>query len=58
MDEADFWPRLEWRVCRELAGVRDLQLRHWWCDGFLPDAFDADTVPERVTGRVYIGSNG
>lgn len=53
MDEAAYWTALEYRVCRELAGMRDKQLRAWWCDGFIPETFD--TGIGCVTGRVWMG---
>ncbi|HWE94327.1 MAG TPA: hypothetical protein VG269_10210 [Tepidisphaeraceae bacterium] len=52
MDEAEYWPYLEFRICRELAGMREKSLRGWWCDGFIPESFDADR--RCVTGRVWM----
>ena len=37
MDEKDFWSRLEWRICSELAQFEDKSLRHLWCDGLIPE---------------------
>jgi hypothetical protein len=37
MSPNDFWSALEFRVCRELAGVPDTSIRFWWCDGFIPE---------------------
>lgn len=37
MAENDFWTALEFRICRELAGVPDNSVRFWWCDGFIPE---------------------
>ena len=37
MNEADYWVSLEFRVCREFAGMPEKLLRGLWCDGFVPD---------------------
>ena len=42
MTEADYWLRLEFRVCRELAGMEDKALRSLWCDGFIPEVYWLD----------------
>jgi hypothetical protein len=55
MTEPDFWPRLEYRVCRELAGLRDNSLRALWCDGFLPHTLHIDAPGPRITGHTWIG---
>ena len=57
LDESDFWVNLEFRVCAELAGLRDRRFRSLWCDGFLPDTVvtDADAHATRIVGRVWMG---
>ena len=42
--EHEYFGHLEMRVSRELAGMRQKELRYLWCDGFIPDEF-------RVVGR-------
>ncbi len=37
MTESDFWTHLEFRLCREFAGLPDNHLRSLWCDGFIPE---------------------
>jgi hypothetical protein len=54
MDEAEYWKRLEFRVCRELEGMRDNQLRFLWCDGFNPEEYLTDDGSPRITGRAWI----
>jgi hypothetical protein len=56
MTEADYWPRLEFRVCRELAGMEDKALRFLWCDGFIPEQYLLDDPTPRITGRAWIGT--
>lgn len=53
MDEADFWLHLEYRVCTELAGAREKELRAWWCDGFIVGMYESERG--RITGRVWMG---
>ena len=52
--EADYWPRLEFRVCRELAGMEESALRFLWCDGFIPEQYLLDDPTPRITGRAWI----
>jgi prolyl-tRNA editing enzyme YbaK/EbsC (Cys-tRNA(Pro) deacylase) len=37
--EGGYWARLEYRVCREFAGMKDRGLRHLWCDGLVPERY-------------------
>ncbi|MBE1533522.1 hypothetical protein [Actinomadura algeriensis] len=57
MVEADYWPALEYRVCRELQGFADDRLRSLWCDGFLPDEVDLRAPEPRIRGRAWIGDD-
>jgi hypothetical protein len=54
VDEGDFWLSLEYRVCREFAGLNDRFLRHLWCDGFLPKRYLLDHSEPRITGWAWI----
>jgi hypothetical protein len=54
--EAEYWGRLERRVCRELAGMEERALRFLWCDGFMPEQYLLDDSTPRITGAVWIGS--
>lgn len=56
MDEAEYWTRLEYRICRELAGMRAGGLRDWWCDGFVPETLDEGRGV--FSGRVWMGRGG
>ncbi len=53
MDEADYWARLEYRVCREFARMGQ-HLRSLWCDGFIPEQYFLDDAIPRITGRAWI----
>jgi len=59
MDERDFWLKLEYRVCREIDGLRSPtpDLKGLWCDGFIPEQFEAG-VPSQYVGRVWMGRGG
>jgi hypothetical protein len=54
VDEAEYWASLEYRVCREFAGMRDNHLRYLWCDGFLPARYVLDPPTPRITGTAWI----
>lgn len=55
MDEADYWVALEFRVCREFAGMPlKNRLRDLWCDGFIPEQYFLDDPSPRITGRAWI----
>jgi hypothetical protein len=53
--EGDYWVSLEYRVCREFAGMKDRGLRHLWCDGFVPERYLLSGPEPRVTGRAWVG---
>ena len=55
MDESRFWPALEYRVCREMAGVEECASLSMWCDGFVPYLEDIEVHTNRIEGRVWIG---
>jgi hypothetical protein len=52
VDGTEYWRHLEFRICRELAGMREKNLRAWWCDGFIPELLDA--TRGCFTGRVWM----
>jgi hypothetical protein len=54
MDEAEFWGRLEFRLCREFAGLPEGRYRNFWCDGFIPQQYFLDGPSPRITGRCWI----
>jgi hypothetical protein len=54
MVESDYWVNLEFRVCRELAGMRDNHLRFWWCDGFIPEHYCLDGPSPCIKGQAWI----
>jgi hypothetical protein len=54
MDEATFWASLEYRVCRELAGMPENKLRYLWCDGFIPRQYFLDEPTPRITGTAWV----
>jgi O-acetyl-ADP-ribose deacetylase len=58
MPEAEFWGRLENRVCRELAAMPAKELRALWCDGFVPVEYLLDDPAPRIAGRAWIGRDG
>ena len=55
MDESDFWDHLEYRVCHEIEGLRQPELRRFWSDGFIPVQYDLDVPSPRILGRVWMG---
>lgn len=55
MDEREYWLRLEYRVCRELDGLRHTEARPYWCDGFEPSRYVLDGRQPRVIGHVWMG---
>lgn len=54
MDESQYWTNLEYRVTRELQGMRDNRVRFLWCDGFSAEEYLVSDVPPRINGRVWI----
>src|SRR5436189_6097823 len=53
LNEPDYWLRLEYRVCREFAGMPDNR-RYLWCDGFLPTEYLIEDPTPRIMGRAWI----
>lgn len=54
MDEAYFWGSLEFRLCREFAGLPQRRHQYFWCDGFAPSEYILDGPSPRITGRCWI----
>jgi hypothetical protein len=54
MTEEDFWTRLEYRVCAELAGMDDKALRRLWCDGIVPRQYLVDVEVPQIIGYAWI----
>ena len=54
MNEPEYWVRLEYRVCREFAGMPQTHLRYLWCDCFIPGQYLLDDPTPRITGRAWI----
>jgi hypothetical protein len=52
--EDEFWIALEFRVSGEFPGMADKQLRHFWCDGFIPEQYLLDDLMPRIVGRAWI----
>lgn len=54
MDEKHFWGSLEFRLCREFAGLPERRYQYFWCDGFAPSEYILDGPSPRITGRCWI----
>jgi hypothetical protein len=50
----NFWELLEYRICRELAGFSDNQLRFLWCDGLEPTEIVQDEHGQSIVGKAYV----
>lgn len=55
MHEEEYWDRLEYRVCQEIAGLKLADFRAYWCDGFIPLTYEFPDPSPRIVGRVWIG---
>ena len=58
MDEKEFWSRLEWRICSELAQFDDKSLRHLWCDGLVPERVEYRDGAAFIVGHAWFGNDG
>ena len=56
MSEDEFWVSLEFRVCREFAGMSQNHIRGLWCDGFESRRWSLDEPRPRIVGRAWICS--
>jgi hypothetical protein len=52
--EADYWASLEYRVCREFAGMPEDHLSSLWCDGVIPSKYLLHEATPRITGTAWI----
>lgn len=53
--EADFFSRLEYRLCREFAAVRPPDAPGLWCDGLIPTHWQIDSNPLTIFGDAWVG---
>jgi hypothetical protein len=58
VDEPEFWGRLEHRICAEFRGLEDEHLRFCWCDGLVPERYDAHGEDCHITGLAWAGPSG
>lgn len=58
MIEREFWTRLEYRVCSELAQFDDNRLRFLWCDGFVPERVEQRDDALFIVGHAWFGHDG
>jgi hypothetical protein len=56
MAESDYWVALEYRICREFAGMPENRLRFLWCDGLIPEQYLLEGRSPCITGRAWIGN--
>jgi hypothetical protein len=54
VDEKYFWGSLEFRLCREFAGLPERRYQYFWCDGFVPREYILDGPSPRITGQCWI----
>lgn len=58
MEEQEFWRRLEFRVGAEFAGFADRRMRHYWCDGLVPEEYDLADAEPQIRGLAWCGPSG
>ena len=58
MTEHEFWQRLELRICTKFEGFVDSHLRHYWCDGLVPEDYQLTASEPHIDGLVYCGQSG
>ena len=58
MTEDEFWRGLEWRICSELRGMNDSELRRMWCDGIRGDIVRPEAGSAYMSGAIWIGKDG
>ena len=54
MNGQQFWGHLEYRLCREFAGMPERRYRSFWCDGLIPSDYILDGPSPQITGRCWI----
>jgi hypothetical protein len=55
LTEADFWARLEFRLCREFDGYEEWRKLGLWCDGIYAGLVALDSSPQVIEGEAWIG---
>lgn len=58
VDESDYWVAMEYRICRELEGFNDDQLRSLWCDGLVAEEWELAVGRPSVRGLAWCGRTG
>jgi hypothetical protein len=58
MDESDYRPRLEHRICAEFRGFADEHLRSFWCDGLVPEEYNLPPEEHDIRGQAWCGPTG
>ena len=56
MNEEDFWARLEYRICDELARMGEKRPRALWCDGIVPRQFLVEEAVPRIIGYAWMAT--
>jgi hypothetical protein len=54
MDEAEFWKRLEFRLCDELGGMDAKEFRRLWCDGLVAQQYLLEEDVPRIVGYAWM----
>jgi hypothetical protein len=54
LNESRYWAALEYRICREFAGMAADHLRYLWCDGLIPERYDLDGPAPCIRGRAWV----
>ncbi len=54
MTEDEYWVHLEFRLCREFAGLSERRYRYFWCDGLFPEEYAIEGLAPRIIGRAWI----
>jgi hypothetical protein len=55
MDEAEFWDRLEYRLCDALGSSPEREHHGLWCDGLIPEAHCFTANPPCIRGTAWMG---
>ena len=55
VNESEFWSHLEFRLCREFAGLPDRGERELWCDGLIPEDYCLQGERPHIKGRAWVG---
>ena len=55
MKEPMFWHQLKYLVCRALDRLKNCDRHGIWCEQFVPEHYEFESTPGRITGHVWIG---